>query len=429
MRRALLLAAALAALPFASAGAQNAYITADRMLDVTTGSYVERPAILVRDGRVAEVGTQDRLAAPDGVARVDLAGMTVLPGFIDMHVHLTSRHDQRGYSSLGASIPDQTVDGVANARKTLMAGFTSARNVGADGFADVALRDGINAGKVPGPRLWVSGPPLGATGGHCDNNLLPAEYNDSSPTVADGPWPLVQKVRWVHKYGADLLKICATGGVFSKGTAVGAQQLTDEELTAAIAEAHRLGMKVAAHAHGTDGIKAALRAGVDTVEHASFLDDEAIRLAKEKGAWLSMDIYNTEHTLAEGAKLGVLEESLEKERQVGGVQRESFQRAVKAGVRMVYGSDAGVYPHGDNARQFTRMVRFGMTPIQAIRSATVNAAEALGAAKDVGSLAQGRWADLVAVQGDPLADISLLERIPVVVKGGVMAKDERAVKP
>ncbi|HYE51371.1 MAG TPA: amidohydrolase family protein [Azospirillaceae bacterium] len=417
-------AALLLALP-AAASAKTVYVTADRLLDVVAGGYVEKPAILVRDGRVAEVGTQGQLAVPADAERLDLSGLTLLPGFIDMHVHLTSRHDLMGYEGLKVSIPDQTIDGVANAHKTLMAGFTAARNVGAEGFADVGLRDGINEGKVAGPRLYVSGPPLGATGGHCDNNLLPPEYAATSPTVGDGPWELVHRVRYVNKYGADLVKICATGGVFSKGTTVGAQQLTEEELAAIVAEAHRLGMRVAAHAHGTSGIKAAIRAGVDTVEHASFLDDEAIRLAKERGTVLSMDIYNTEHTLTEGAKHGVLPESLEKERQVGTVQRESFAKAVKAGVKMVYATDAGVYPHGDNGRQFTRMVRFGMTPLQAVRAATVNAADALGASADIGAVAPGRFADMVGVPSDPLADVAVLENVPVVVKGGEVVKDAR----
>jgi len=386
---------------------------------------VEKPAVLVTDGRIKEVGRQGAVAAPAGARTLDLAGMTLLPGFIDMHVHLTSRHDMHGYRSLKETVADEAINGVLHAGRTLDAGFTTARNVGAGGFADVALRDAIAEGRARGPRLFVAGPALGATGGHCDNNLLPASYGDKSETVADGPWALIEKVRYVHKYGADLIKVCATGGVMSKGTAVGAQQLTLEELGAIVAEAHRLGMKTAAHAHGTEGIKAAIRAGFDTIEHASFLDDEAIRLAKEHGTVLSMDIYNTEYILGEGEKAGILPESLEKERVTGGIQRESFRRAVKAGVRIVFGSDAGIYPHGENGKQFSRMVQFGMTPVQAIQAATVNAAQALGVPDDLGAILPGRHADMVAVPGDPLADIGLLETIPVVIQGGTVVKDAR----
>ncbi|AUN29413.1 Xaa-Pro dipeptidase [Niveispirillum cyanobacteriorum] len=405
-----------------SAQAATTYIQADRMVDVVSGKLVEKPALVITDGRITSVGTQGSVAVPDGAARLDLTGMTILPGLIDMHVHLTGRHDMHGYEGLAESTGDETINGVIHAEKTLMAGFTAARNLGAAGYSDVALRRALAANRLNGPRLYVSGPSIGATGGHCDNNLLPPEYDAHSQGAADGPWGVVKKVREVKKYGADLIKICATGGVLSKGTQVGAQQLAQEEMDAIVAEAKRLGLKVAAHAHGTAGIKAAIRAGVDTVEHASFIDDEGIKLAKERGTYLSMDIYNTEYILSAGEAAGFLPESLAKERVVGKTQRESFSRAVKAGVKMVFGSDAGVYPHGDNGKQFSRMVQFGMTPLQAIQAATVNAADALGASADVGTLAVGRYGDLIAVKGDPLADISILEKVDVVVKGGDVVK-------
>lgn len=405
-----------------SAQAGTTYVQADRMVDVVSGKLVEKPALVITDGRITAVGAQGNVAVPDGAARLDLTGMTILPGLIDMHVHLTGRHDMHGYEGLAESTGDETINGVIHAEKTLMAGFTAARNLGAAGFSDVALRRALAANRLNGPRLYVSGPSIGATGGHCDNNLLPPEYDAHSQGAADGPWGVVRKVREVKKYGADLIKICATGGVLSKGTQVGAQQLAQEEMDAIVAEAKRLGLKVAAHAHGTAGIKAAIRAGVDTVEHASFIDDEGIKLAKERGTYLSMDIYNTEYILSAGEAAGFLPESLAKERVVGKTQRESFTRAVKAGVKMVFGSDAGVYPHGDNGKQFSRMVQFGMTPLQAIQAATVNAADALGASADVGTLAVGRYGDLIAVKGDPLADISILEKVDVVVKGGEVVK-------
>jgi len=405
-----------------SAQAGTTYIQADRMVDVVSAKMVEKPALVITDGRIVAVGTQGAVAVPDGAERLDLTGMTILPGLIDMHVHLTGRHDMHGYEGLAESTGDETINGVIHAEKTLMAGFTSARNLGAAGYSDVALRRALAANRLNGPRLYVSGPAIGATGGHCDNNLLPPEYDAHSQGAADGPWGVVRKVREVKKYGADLIKICATGGVLSKGTQVGAQQLAQEEMDAIVAEAKRLGLKVAAHAHGTAGIKAAIRAGVDTVEHASFLDDEGIKLAKERGTYLSMDIYNTEYILSAGEAAGFLPESLAKERVVGKTQRESFTRAVKAGVKMVFGSDAGVYPHGDNGKQFARMVQFGMTPMQAIQAATLNAADALGASADVGALTVGRYGDLIAVKGDPLADISILEKVDIVVKGGDVVK-------
>ena len=277
-----------------------------------------------------------------------------------MHAHLTSSASEHGYKRLATSQTRAALRGVKHAKDTLMAGVTSVRNLGASGFIDVALRDTINAGEIDGPRMFVSGPSLSITGGHCDNNLLPIGFKARSDGVADGPWEVAKRVRRNIKYGADVIKICSTGGVLSKGTKVGVQQYSLEEMQMAVTEAHRRGAIVAAHAHGTEGIYAAIEAGVDSVEHASFIDDAGIQLAKKKGTYLSMDIYVTEYILGEGAKAGILEESLNKERKTGSLQRENFSKAVKAGVKMVMGTDAGVYPHGDNLKQLSRMVEFGM---------------------------------------------------------------------
>jgi imidazolonepropionase-like amidohydrolase len=314
------------------------------------------------------------------------------------------------------------VIGVANAKKTLEAGFTTVRNVGSADFDDVGLKQGIDMGYVPGPRIVPATFALGATGGHCDNSSLPPSLEKARPSVADTPDGYRYLVRRVRKYGAEVIKLCVTGGVLSKTDAAGAQQMTSAEIDAAVDEAHMLGMKVAAHAHGTNGINAALRAGVDTIEHASLANEESFRLAKEKGAWFGMDIYDDDYILAEGAKNGVFPESLEKERQIGLKQRETFKAAVKAGVKMIFSTDGGVYPNGDNAKQFAKMVQWGMTPMQAIRAATLNAGEALGRPNDVGAIAVGRYGDLIAVAGDPLSDVSLLENVSFVMKGGDVVK-------
>jgi imidazolonepropionase-like amidohydrolase len=342
-----------------------------------------------------------------------------------MHTHITSRPDRAGLRSLIVSVPQQAVSGVANAAKTLQAGFTTLRNVGAAGYADVALRDSINSGETIGPRLFVSGPPIGATGGHCDENLLPERYHDTRESVADGVEEVRKKVREIHKYGADLIKICATGGVLSKGDSVGGQQLTYDEMKTAVDEAHMLGLKVAAHAHGTSGIADAIRAGVDTIEHASLADADGIALAKAKGAVFDMDIYNDDFILSEGAKMGILPESLEKERSIGRAQRETFKKAVQAGVIMTFGTDAGVYPHGDNGKQFAKMVEWGMTTMQAIQAATATAAKVLGhLGDDLGAIAPGKYADIVAVQGDPLANVAELEHVKFVMKAGVVYRQD-----
>ena len=400
--------------------AQSLIIKGANLLDVMTGELIKDHVVLVNDGRIARISPTRSADLPAGVDVIDLQGHTLLPGLIDMHVHLTSGGGYHGYESLKLTDERRAILGVVHAETTLMAGFTTVRNVGAGSFGDVALRDAINDGDIPGPRMLVSGPPIGITGGHCsDNNLLPPEYGMTGEGVADGPWAARTAVRRNIKYGADLIKTCSTGGVMSKGTKVGAPQYTVEELTALVDEAHSRGLKVASHAHGAEGIINALIAGADTIEHASFIDDEGIALSIERGAALSMDIYVTEYILGEGASAGILEESLEKERKTGATQRSNFTKAVNAGATIVFGSDAGVYPHGQNAKQFSRMTRFGMTPLQAIQSATITAAEVLGLEYDVGKIKAGYAADFVAVKGNPIENIELLEEPAAVIKGGV----------
>lgn len=421
-----MLAAATAAIFMMSsaANAETLVIKAAAMVDVENGVLVANPAITVTDGTITSIASGST-SSPDGSKIIDLGSKTILPGLIDMHVHFMGKATDQGYRRLVISHERAAITGVMNARTTLLAGFTTVRNVGAPSFSDVALRDAIAEGDVPGPRMFVAGPSIGITGGHCsDNNLLPEEFGIVGEGVADGPWAVRTKVRRNIKYGVDLIKTCSTGGVLSKGTQVGAPQYTVEELTALTEEAHSHGRKVASHAHGAEGIINALKAGVDTIEHASFISDEGIEMAKRQGTYLSMDIYNTEYILGEGEKAGFLEESLAKERMTGATQRESFRRAHEAGVKMVMGTDAGVYPHGDNAKQLSRMVRFGMTPAQALRAATYNAADALGQKGRFGTIRIGAAADIIAVDGNPLEDVTLLENIPFVMKEGVIYKSE-----
>ena len=420
MKTKLLLGAAMLLGAFAApAQAETVVITADRMIDVLAGRVVNDPAVVVTDGRIVSV---NGAGATADARRIDLRGKTILPGLIDMHVHLDSNPVYGGYTNLQFTDQFWTVQGVANARAMLDAGFTTVRNVGSEHYSDVAYKQAIDEGLMIGPRIVPAAHALGATGGHCDSTYLPPSFNAKGVAVGDGPQELRVRVREQRKYGAEVIKVCATGGVFSRNTEPGQQQLSEEELRAIADEAHQWGLKVAAHAHGAAGIKAAIRAGIDTIEHASLIDDEGIRLAKERGAWLSMDIFNTEYTQAEGARNGVMEDNLRKDREVAQIQRDNFRKAVQAGVKMLFATDAGVMPHGTAAGQFRVMTEYGMTPMAAIQSATRSAAEALGREKDVGAIAPGRFADIVAVDGDPLANIRLLEKISVVIKGGEVVK-------
>ncbi len=405
----------------AAVPADTVVVSADRMVDVIAGRVLDRPQIVVTDGRISAVGAQGS-AVPAGARRIDLPGMTLLPGLIDMHTHITADPRYGGYRELEFTDNFWTVVGVANAEKTLQAGFTTIRNVGSDNFDDVAIKQGIEQGIVPGPRIVPATYAIGATGGHCDTTEFPPSISVPSPQVANGPDEIRATVRKLRKYGAEVIKFCGTGGVFSKTDTVGGQQYDLAEMKALVDEAHMLGLRVAVHAHGTAGIKDAIRAGVDTIEHASLADEEAFALAKQHGTWFSMDIYNDDYILAEGEKNGVFKESLDKERAIGLKQRQTFQAAVKAGVKMVFGTDAGVYPNGNNARQFATMVKWGMTPMQAIQAATVNAAEALGRTGDVGAIEVGRYADVIGVAGDPLADVTRLQSVAFVMKGGEIVK-------
>ena len=413
----LLCAIPLCALPLC---AQTTLLRCGKLLDVKTGVYLSNALISVTGGVIESINGP----TPPGVSVIDLSGATCLPGLIDSHTHITGDPRNSGYRRLGISVPREALIGARQARTTLLAGFTTLRNVGARGYADVALRDAIQEGDVPGPRLFVSGPSLGITGGHCDSNLLPSEFNFRTAGVANGPWEARAKVREVVKYGADLIKICATGGVLSKGDGVGTQQYTLEEMQAIVEEAHKLERKVAAHAHGAEGIKDAIRAGVDSVEHCSLIDEEGIRLAKQKGTVLNFDIYNDDYILTEGLKNGVLPESIEKEKLVGKLQRENFRKAYLAGATMGFGSDAGVYPHGDNWKQFPYMTEFGMKPIEAIRAATLTNAALMNLSAKAGQLAKGFWADIIAIEGDPLADIRMMEKVTFVMKDGKVYRND-----
>jgi imidazolonepropionase-like amidohydrolase len=424
--RSIVLAAACAALSATVAFAREAphrvvAVSAERLLDPATGKMADRPLVIITDGRVTAVGRQGD-AVPAGAEAVSLPSVTLLPGLIDMHVHLTSSPLYGGYKPYEFSDAFWTAIGTRHAKDTLEAGFTTVRNVGSAFYGDVGLREAIDNGFIPGPRIVTAAYSFGATGGHCDETYFPPSMEEKSPYNADSPDEARANVRRLRKYGAQVIKICATGGVFSRGDAPGAQQMTLEEMKAVADEAHMAGLKVAAHAHGAAGIKAAILAGIDTIEHASLVDDEGIRLALQRGTYFGMDIYNTDYTQAEGKKNGVLEENLQKDRDIGEIQRQNFKKSLKAGVKQIYSTDAGVYPHGDNARQFAVMVRYGATPLQAIQTATVNAAQALGQEKDVGRVAVGAYGDLVGVAGDPLTDVTLLEHPVFVMKGGETVK-------
>jgi imidazolonepropionase-like amidohydrolase len=409
---------------------KTTYIRAGRLFDGTSDNVRQNIVIQVVNDRIQSVTAADSFAIPAGATVIDLPRATVLPGLIDCHTHLGSRADRYDEIYNFKDTPFQSAfAGVVNARKTLEAGFTTVRDVGSLPFLAVDLRNSINEGLIPGPRIVASGPGISITGGHGDlNNFSPQTRVSMFPEerdfqIADGVDQIRHVVRAQVKYGVDVIKILATGGVLSKGDNPGSPQFTLEELKAAADEAHMAGRKIAAHAHGTQGIKNAILAGIDSIEHASLIDDEGIRLAKEHGVYLVMDIYNDDYLLGKAIEFGLPKENVEKEKKVGRQQRENFERAVKGGAKMAFGTDAGVYPHGDNAKQFFYMVKFGMTPAQAIRAATSNAADLVGRAQDVGTVQAGKYADLIAVSADPLEDVRALENVGFVMKGGVVYKD------
>ena len=413
----------LAAATALSPASATSVVTASRMLDVQTGRYVENPAIFVDDsGRITSIADARTVRWGADVKHIDLGNRTILPGLIDMHTHL-SPADIGGYRFLEFTGSFWPVVATASARDMLNGGFTTMRVVGSGEWADVGLKQAIEAGYVIGPRIVPAGHALGATGGHCDDTYLPPELQKSTKEegIGDSEEELKYQVRRQRKFGAEVIKVCATGGVFSRGDTPGQQQLTEIELRAIADEAHMQGIRVAAHAHGASGINDAIRAGIDTIEHASLLDDESIKLAKarKRPVWFSMDIKNTDYTQAMGTKNGELPENIRKDKEIGQVQRDNFRKAHQAGVRMVFGSDAGVMPHAMVGQQFRVMVEYGMSPLEAIQAATLNGAEALGR-NDVGVLQVGRFGDMVAVDGDPLRDVTVLEKPAAVVKGGVL---------
>ena len=429
MRTRVTIFALVACVAFERAGAQKADTTtriairAGRLIDGRGGSPVANAVILIEGERITAVGSG--LPIPAGARVIDLSNSTVLPGFIDAHTHVTTQPSDY-YEDIFRKTPiDVAITAHVYAKRTLDAGFTTIRDVGSGEFIDVALRNAIDRGDVPGPRIQAATLTVGSTGGHGDlSGFSPYLKFSTFSGVADGVAEIRKLVRFEVKNGADVIKMIASAGVLSEEESVGAPQYSQEEMNVVVEEAALWGRKVAAHAHGTEAIKRAIKAGVASVEHASFIDDEGLRLAKERGTYLVMDIYNDDYIMAEYKRLGYPQKILDKEAKVGRTQRENFRRAVQAGAKLAYGTDAGVYPHGWNGKQFAKMVEWGLTPMQAIQTATVNAADLLGWADRVGSVQPGRFADIVAVDGDPLKDIRELERVRFVMKGGVVHKEK-----
>jgi imidazolonepropionase-like amidohydrolase len=383
---------------------------------------IDNATVVIEGDKIVSLGAPQWSKPPANAKTIDLPNATLLPGLIDAHTHLTF-DPNFGYQELGISIPKEALIGAKNARITLEAGFTTVRNVGASGYTDIALRDAVNEGMVPGPRILASGPALSITGGHCDQNLLPYEWHAKSDGAADGVEGVQHKVREIIKYGADVIKICATGGVLSKGDDPRASQYTLEEMKAIVADAHRLGRKVAAHAHGAQGIAWAAEAGVDSIEHGSYIDDNGIKIMKEHGTYLVPTQYLSDWMRENATRIGLPAMYAVKMKEVTSVSRQNIKKAFQAGVKIAFGTDAAVYPHGLNAHEFAVYVQMGMTPLQAIQTATVNAADLLGWTK-IGSVEPGNFADIIAVNGDPTKDVTLLENPVFVMKGGVVYKQK-----
>src|SRR3954471_13653958 len=417
----ILLALVLAAAP------RVVYVKAGRLFDGLSESYKQNVTLRIENDRIAAVG----VTVPAGATLIDLSSATVLPGLIAAPAHLEARSDRfEDIWTFKTSPLAPAMTAVVHARRTLEAGFTTVRDVGSGPFLAADLRDLINEGYVMGPRIVASGPCISISGGHCDLNnyppnvrieLYPLEHDFH---VADGADQLRHVIRAHVQHGVDVIKVAASGGVFSRGDTPGAPQFTLDELRVAAEEAHKAGRRIAAHAHGTQSIKDATRAGFDSIEHGTLIDDEGIRLMKERGTFLVGDIYNDDFILGHAEDLHIPKEFVEKERAIGQLQRDNWAKAVKGGVRVAFGTDAGIFPHGDNAKQFAWMVRLGLPPARAILAATAWAAELLDRRKDVGTVQAGRYADLIAVPGDPLQDVRVLEHVPFVMKGGAIVKDE-----
>jgi imidazolonepropionase-like amidohydrolase len=409
----------------ASSAATGVAVKAGKVLDVRTGTYLADQVIWIEGGKIKAIGKAADLTPqlPAGIRTIDLSNATILPGLIDCHVHLTMTPYSSGPAGLHASYPRQALIGARNARVTLEAGFTTVRNVGASGYSDIALRDAINVGDVPGPRMLASGPPLSITGGHGDQNFLAPQFAFSDDGVADGP-DVVHKVRENIKYGADVIKFMATGGVLSEGDNPALEQYSPEEMKAIIDTAHGLGRKVAAHAHGELGIRNAVIAGVDSIEHGSYINDEDIQLMKQHGTYLVPTVYLQDWLMENLQTLGLSANMIEKAKTVLPIAQQNLSHAFKSGVKVAFGTDAAVYPHGLNAHEFAKMVQMGMSPLGAIQAATVNAADLLGWSDRVGTLDPGKFADLIAVDGDPLSDVRVLQNVRFVMKGGEVIKGQ-----
>jgi len=399
-------------------------VHAGHVLDVKSGNTLNDQVIVVEGDKIVSVGPASSAKSDPGAETVNLPNATVLPGLIDSHTHLTFEPKNLGYESLGISVPREALSGAKNARVTLLAGFTTVRNVGASGYSDIALRDAINDGDIPGPRILASGPALGITGGHCDENLLAPEFHAVGDGVADGVDAVRHKVREDVKYGSDVIKICATGGVMSKGDDPNASQYTREEMKAIVEEAHRLGRKVAAHAHGAEGVIWASEAGVDSIEHGHLMNDDSIATLKKNGTYVVPTLYLMDWNRENLAKRNAPDFVVRKMKEVSAVGQNNLKKAFAAGVKVAFGTDAAVYPHGLNAHEFAVYVRLGMTPLQAIQTATVNASDLLGWSSKVGTLESGKFADLIAVDGDPLKDVTTLEKVKFVMKGGEVVKND-----
>ena len=416
-----LLAGAVTALASA-AHADTVIVRAGRMLDVEQGQYLQDRAIRIEDGRIVSITPWN--AAARGVSRlIDWSGYTVLPGLIDLHTHLVGDTSSADVNApLSSSAARDALMGVAHARATLHAGFTTVRDAGTyRAFVDVALRNAINARQVEGPCMFVAGAYVTVPGGGGEVTGLPDALKvpaEMRRGVASNEAEVRQRVRELIAGGADFIKVIATGAVFTAGTTPSMPEFTEQEIRAAVEEAARAGTFVAAHAHGAEGIKNAIRAGVRTIEHGSYLDDEGIALMVKHGTWLVADIYNGDYTEEVGSRDGWSEEILRKNREVTAIQRAAFAKAVKAGVRIGFGTDAGIYPHGENARQFAYMVEYGMTPLEAIRAATTSAAASLGRSQELGSIAPGKFANIIAVKGDPLEDVERLRHVSGVIWKG-----------